>query len=161
MMMDCIPSQSTEQAMVCWPIGWRKRVRAGKSKVAFAVRWFDVQTGYPRKYDDGEGSTGRNGYDSMTSRFSAASSILCPQGMSAGVRGVIWRFKTGNFRLRLWIRSVVLEDDMLLNQSTNRLIPDGHKQELGSMYCGDPNCEYCKQLREMEEQVRNSARRGA
>jgi|SRR5215469_17592271 len=34
------------------------------------------------------------------------------------------------------------------------------QQELGSMYCADPNCEYCKELRKAVEQVRNNARRG-
>ena len=74
--------------------------------------------------------------------------------------GVCWRFKDRQLQAETLIRSVVLEDDMLLNQSTNRLIPDGHKQELGSMYCADPDCEYCKQLRKAEEQVMNNARRG-
>jgi len=52
----------------------------------------------------------------------------------------------------------------MATQPTNQSVPDRqHKgqQELGSMYCADPNCEYCKNLREGEEQVRNNARRGA
>jgi len=29
-----------------------------------------------------------------------------------------------------------------------------HKPEAGSPYCSDPNCPYCKELRETEELVR-------
>jgi len=29
-----------------------------------------------------------------------------------------------------------------------------HKPESGSPYCSDPNCVYCKELRETEELVR-------
>jgi hypothetical protein len=30
-------------------------------------------------------------------------------------------------------------------------------EKLGSPYCADPNCEYCKKLRETEEQIRQAA----
>lgn len=32
--------------------------------------------------------------------------------------------------------------------------PSTHKQEVGSPYCADPNCPYCKELRETQELVR-------
>jgi len=35
-------------------------------------------------------------------------------------------------------------------------IPQPHKQEVGSPYCSDPNCPYCKELRKASEQVRNN-----
>jgi len=31
--------------------------------------------------------------------------------------------------------------------------PEGHVLSLGSPYCSDPNCEYCKELRKAEEQL--------
>jgi hypothetical protein len=31
-----------------------------------------------------------------------------------------------------------------------------HQKELWSPYCADPNCEYCKNLREMEERIKKS-----
>jgi hypothetical protein len=34
--------------------------------------------------------------------------------------------------------------------------PDSHEPEkLGSLYCADPNCEYCKELHKAEEELRN------
>ena len=32
--------------------------------------------------------------------------------------------------------------------------PAQHKAQAGSPYCSDPNCEYCKELRRMFEQIR-------
>jgi len=32
--------------------------------------------------------------------------------------------------------------------------PSTHKQESGSPYCSDPNCPYCRELRETQELVR-------
>ena len=29
-----------------------------------------------------------------------------------------------------------------------------HQKELGSPYCADPNCEYCKNLREAQERLK-------
>jgi hypothetical protein len=29
-----------------------------------------------------------------------------------------------------------------------------HEKELGSPYCADPNCEYCKNLREAQERLK-------
>ena len=51
----------------------------------------------------------------------------------------------------------------MATKPTTQPAPEGHKQELelGSMYCADPNCESCKQLREMEARVKNKARRSA
>jgi hypothetical protein len=34
-------------------------------------------------------------------------------------------------------------------------ISPNHKPALGSMYCADPNCEYCKVLRATVEQVQD------
>jgi hypothetical protein len=36
--------------------------------------------------------------------------------------------------------------------------PVPHQQaELGSPYCSDPNCEYCKNLREVQERVKKAS----
>jgi len=36
--------------------------------------------------------------------------------------------------------------------------PVPHKQtELGSPYCADPNCEYCKNLREAQERLKKDS----
>jgi hypothetical protein len=32
-------------------------------------------------------------------------------------------------------------------------VPSEHKTELGSLYCADPNCPYCKQLRETQRLI--------
>jgi hypothetical protein len=34
-------------------------------------------------------------------------------------------------------------------------IDQNHKPVLGSLYCADPNCEYCRELRVTIERVRN------
>jgi hypothetical protein len=31
-----------------------------------------------------------------------------------------------------------------------------HQKELGSLYCADPNCEYCKKLREAQERIKQA-----
>lgn len=33
-----------------------------------------------------------------------------------------------------------------------------HPTELGSPYCADPNCEYCKALREAQEKLKREKR---
>jgi hypothetical protein len=36
--------------------------------------------------------------------------------------------------------------------------PVSHQQDKpGSPYCSDPNCEYCKKLRETEEEIKQAA----
>jgi hypothetical protein len=34
-----------------------------------------------------------------------------------------------------------------------------HQIELGSPYCADPNCECCKKLRDMHEQIKGGSNR--
>jgi len=78
------------------------------------------------------------------------------QGMSAGVQvvhGVCWRFENINSGTHLI--------QAMSTQPTSPPVPDGHNPELGSMYCADPNCEYCKKLRAAEEQIRYNTRRSA
>ena len=36
----------------------------------------------------------------------------------------------------------------------SQIRPSTHQQDLGSPYCSDPNCPYCKELRETQELVR-------
>jgi hypothetical protein len=32
--------------------------------------------------------------------------------------------------------------------------PDNHEIRLGSPFCSDPNCAYCKELRDLQEELR-------
>jgi hypothetical protein len=34
-----------------------------------------------------------------------------------------------------------------------RVPPENHKEVAGSLYCADPDCKYCKDLREAQEQL--------
>jgi len=34
--------------------------------------------------------------------------------------------------------------------------PDNHEVRLGSPFCSDPNCPYCKELRELHEEIKRT-----